>query len=130
MRVTTYMDGPAPPELAWERYADPDLWSTWAKQIRSVETDQDVPLRIHSGLSGTVHTLVGINVRFTVADVDEGSRSWSWTVNPPPFTMHLMHTVRPRQTGSRAGLVIYGPGPLILAYLPVARSALRGLVAL
>ena len=36
MRYALGVLGPAPVAMAWERYADPGLWSIWAPQIRSV----------------------------------------------------------------------------------------------
>lgn len=129
MRMTTYVNGPATVEVAWERYADPALWSTWAPQIRSVEVDQEGATRIRPGLTGTVHAAFGIDVRYTVTEVDEAARRWAWTARPPGFTMHLTHTVEQHPTGTRTGLAVDGPALVLLAYLPVARLALRRLVA-
>lgn len=130
MRITTHVNGPAPVELAWERYADPALWSTWAPQIRSVEIHDPGPARIRSGLRGTVHALFGVSVRFEVTEVDEAARTWAWTVHPPALTLRLGHTLEARPGGgTRTGLVIDGPAPVVLAYAPVARLALHRLVA-
>ena len=130
MRVTTHVTGPAPVTLAWERYADPTLWSAWAPQIRSVETDGPGPQRIHVGMRGTVHALLGVSVRFKVTEVDEARRRWAWLVRLPLLTLRLEHTVEPwRASGTRTGLVVEGPAPVVLAYVPVARLALHRLVA-
>lgn len=129
MRMTTYVSGPAAVEDAWERYADPALWSTWAPQIRSVDVDQEDATRIRPGLTGTVHAAFGVDVRFTITEVDEAARTWAWTAHPPGFTMHLTHTVESHSTGTRTGLEVDGPAVASLAYLPVARLALRRLVA-
>lgn len=132
MRLTTHVTGPASVDLAWERYADPARWRTWAPQIRSVEIDgTSGPTRIASGATGTVHALLGVSVRFEITEVDEGARRWSWTVHPPVITMHLEHTLEPwRATGSRTGLVIDGPAPVVLSYAPLARLALHRLLAI
>lgn len=130
MRMTTHVDGLAPVELVWERYAVPDLWSTWAPQIRSVDVDHQGPTRIHAGLTGTVHALFGVDIPFTINDVDAAARRWEWTVRPPLFTMHLIHTVERHATRTRTGLVVEGPTPVVLTYVPIARLALRRLVAL
>lgn len=130
MHLTTSVTGPAPVDLAWERYADTTLWSGWAPQIRSVETDGPGPERIHVGMRGTVHALLGVSVRFEVSEVDEAARRWAWRVHLPVLTMTLEHTVEPwRETGTRTGLVVDGPAPVVLAYVPVARLALHRLVA-
>ncbi|MCA1781062.1 MAG: SRPBCC family protein [Dermatophilaceae bacterium] len=130
MRLTTHVTGPASVELAWERYADPALWSTWAPQIRTVRIHEGDPGRIHVGMRGTVHALFGLSVRFEVTDVDEAARTWWWTVHPPGLTLHLGHTIEPRPDGrTRTGLIIDGPAPVVLTYAPVARLALHRLLA-
>lgn len=45
--------------------------------------------------------LFGVDVRFTVTDVEEASHSWAWTVHPPALTFHLVHTVERRPTVSQ-----------------------------
>lgn len=127
MRLHTSVTGPAGADVAWERYADPSQWATWAPQIRSVESSA---ARIEAGVTGTVHALFGVSVDFAITEVDEASRSWSWTVHPPGLTMHLEHTVEPcGETGSRAALVVDGPTPVVLVYAPIARLALHRLLA-
>lgn len=127
MRLPTSVTGSASVDVAWERYADPSQWATWAPQIRSVESSAP---RIAAGVTGTVHALFGVSVDFEITEVDEAARSWSWTVRPPGLTMHLEHTVEPwGEAGSRAGLVIDGPAPLVLTYAPIARLALHRLLA-
>lgn len=127
MRVTAHVSGAAPVELAWERYAEPARWATWAPQIRSVDVGAD---RIAPGVTGTVHALFGISVPFEITEVDEANRTWSWTVHPRPVTMRLEHTVEPwGDGGSRTGIVVHGPLPVVLSYAPLARIALHRLVA-
>ena len=131
MRVTTHVDGPATVEVAWERYADPTLWSTWAPQIRSVHLDGGPrPARIAPGVTGTVHAFFGVSVPFEVTEVDEAAHRWTWTVHPPGLTMRLGHSLEARSAGrTRTGIVVDGPAPAVLAYVPVARLALHRLVA-
>jgi hypothetical protein len=127
MRLATHVRGPVPVEIAWARYADPRLWSSWAPQITGVDLDGHPP--IHAGLSGTVRALLGLRVRFEVTEVDEAARRWSWTVHPPLVTLRLDHTLEPTSTGTRAGLVVPGPAPVVLPYVPLARLALHRLLA-
>ena len=122
--------GPVEPSVAWERYADPAAWSTWAPQIRRVRVNAE---RISAGLTGTVHGPVGSAVAFVIDHVDEHTRSWSWTVRPllPPVPfvrLHLRHEIRAEGTGTRTMLAVTGPLPVLLPYLPVARYALSRLV--
>ncbi|KUG53374.1 hypothetical protein AVL62_00810 [Serinicoccus chungangensis] len=139
--VSTSALGPVPVAEAWERYADPSRWADWAPHLRRVELD-GVPAggssRLHAGMSGRVHGRLGLAVDFVVDAVDEPARTWSWTVRlvrpvPGPFRLDLHHTLVevPDDTGTStvAGLVLRGPAPVVLAYRPVARWALRRLVS-
>ncbi|RJK93874.1 SRPBCC family protein [Vallicoccus soli] len=122
--------GPQAPDVAWERYARPALWSTWAPQIRAVECDAP---RLVAGARGSVVAAVpspvAVRLPFTVTDVDEPGRTWSWTVGPRVLPLHLQHGVEPAEGGgSSTWLVLHGPWPVIAAYAPLARLALRRLV--
>jgi hypothetical protein len=127
--LTVHAHGRAPVALAWERYADPALWATWAPQIQRVETAMD---RLSAGSTGVVHagplSRPTIPVRFTVLEVDEVAREWSWRARFGPITLRLEHGVAAHLTGSSTWLRIHGPLPVVLGYAPVARLALAGLV--
>lgn len=127
--VTVSARGTAPAELAWERYARPALWSTWSPQIWRVESSAD---RIAPGVTGTVRAVGGVPFRFTVLDVDEVARVWSWRVLVGPVTLTLDHAVRPDASrapdGSATDVRVDGPAPIVLAYAPIARLALGRLV--
>lgn len=126
MESGTSAEGPAPPVEVWERYAEPGRWAGWAPQIRRVRTDA---ARIAPGVTGTVHGPLGVRVGFVVTAVDEDARTWVWDVHVGPVRMHLRHGVEARGGGSRTWLTIRGPALVLAAYLPVARIALRRLVA-
>ncbi|MCW2867738.1 MAG: hypothetical protein JWR20_1926 [Marmoricola sp.] len=115
---------------AWERYADPDLWSTWSPQIQRVERST---ARLSPGMTGTVRAGLlprpTLPVPFTVEEVDEARREWSWRAHLGPVTLHLDHGVVGRGTGSSTWLRISGPAVVVLPYLPVARLALGRLVS-
>ncbi len=119
--------GPCPPEKAWERYADPQLWSTWSPQIRRVETDTE---RLRVGTTGTVHGPVGVRVDFEVTAFDEETMRWAWSVRCGPIRMDLWHGInsRPTEQGCSTWLKARGAWPILAAYLPVARIALHRLV--
>ncbi|MEO8851007.1 MAG: SRPBCC family protein [Allobranchiibius sp.] len=110
---------------AWERYAQPSLWSTWAPQIQGVETEAE---RLFDGATGTVHGPVGIRVNFVVTAFDDVKRQWSWTARFGPICLDLGHAVMSEGDGSRTTLKVSGPWPVVVAYLPVARFALHKLV--
>lgn len=118
--------GPARPVVAWERYADLGAWATWAPQIRGVDADGP---RLALGRSGVVHALGGLRVRFVVTAVDERAMRWSWIARVGPLTLSLHHDVTPDARGTRAGLVLEGPAPVVTAYAPLTRVALARLVA-
>ena len=123
--------GAAPADLAWERYADPGLWSTWAPQIQRVETTMT---RLTAGGTGTVHAGLlsrpTLSVPFEVLDVDEEARRWKWRARVGPVSMTLEHAVADDVGGSTTALRVHGPWPVVLAYAPLARFAISRLVAL
>lgn len=124
--------GTAPAALAWERYADPQLWSTWAPQIQRVQTDMS---RLTPGGDGTVHAgplpRPTLAVPFEVLEVDEPEMTWTWHVRLGPgglVRLRLAHGVRADGDGSTTWLRVHGPLPVVLGYAPVARLALGRLV--
>ncbi|NCD20565.1 MAG: SRPBCC family protein, partial [Actinobacteria bacterium] len=90
MRHSVEVSGPASVALAWERYADPALWSTWAPQIRRVTWRGGD--RLAAGLTGVVHAIAGVNVPFEVTAVDAAAHDWSWIVRPLGVTLRMRHT--------------------------------------
>lgn len=118
--------GPVRPGEAWERYADPTRWSSWAPPIRRVEASGR---RLVPGMTGVVHGPFGLLVGFEVETVDEVTRTWTWRVRSGPLRMWLRHEVlATAEGGSAATLTVAGPWPLVLVYPPVARIALARLV--
>jgi hypothetical protein len=130
--------GPAPPEVAWERYARLSLWPTWSPQIRSVTAPDE---HLATGLTGTVQGWGGLQLPFVVDAVEDGARRWVWTVQlqraalPLPdgaaraTRMQLEHRVLPAAGGgSLTTLVVHGPAAPVSGYAPLAGLALRRLV--
>ncbi len=118
-----------PVDEAWERYADPDRWSSWAPHLRGVEIEATGDQRrLRTGLEGVVLGPVGVRAHFVVMAVDEAARRWSWEVRAIGVTLRLDHTLEPTSDGTLAGLVLRGRLPVVLVYRPVAWWALRGLV--
>ena len=104
--LTLRAHGAAPVTLAWERYADPTLWSTWAPQIQRVDTELQ---RLEPGGTGTVRA--GLmhrptqGVPFRVLAVDEAAREWAWEARLGPLRLRLEHGV----TGHPAGSAVNVP---------------------
>ena len=55
MRLTLRADGAADLDLVWQRYSVPELWSTWAPQIRRVECSAE---RLAVGVTGMVFGVI------------------------------------------------------------------------
>ncbi|MFJ4713657.1 SRPBCC family protein [Streptomyces sp. NPDC088785] len=125
MRLTLSERGSADADTVWRRYAHPDRWPDWAPQIRSVEAEG----ALRPGMRGRVRPVVGPAVRFVVTAVDHDARTWSWRVRTGPVRLLLEHAVDPwGSSGARTRLTLTGAAPVVLAYAPLARWALRRLV--
>jgi hypothetical protein len=105
----------------WSRYRDPQRWPTWSPQIARVHADGE----LRPGLEGEVEGPFGVRARFDVLEVDERAMRWVWTVRLGPARLEIDHDV----SEGYAAVTIHGPAPVVLAYAPIARRALRRLVA-
>ena len=128
-RIALRAHGSASPATAWERYADPRLWSTWAPHLAGVDLEAESAPRLAAGLRGRVAPVVGPRLPFEVLSVDPDAMTWAWRVHLGPVVLHLVHDVRPHGTGSATGLVMRGPLALVAGYAPLARWAIGRLVA-
>ena len=125
--------GPRDPDDVWERYARPELWSTWSPQISRVEVDVE---RIAEGTTGHVVGPLGISVDFEVDVWHEETRRWTWTVRPrlpgpsvvPSPQLRLDHGVVRAGDGTLTWLRVSGPALVVVPYLLPARVALHRLV--
>jgi hypothetical protein len=118
--------GPATRAVAWERYADLDVWPTWAPQIRWVAANGR---RLAPGRSGTVHVVGGLRVPFVVTAVDAGRATWSWIARVGPVALTLHHDLAVAPDGRTvAGLVVEGPALLVATYGPLTRLPLARLL--
>src|SRR5689334_23660386 len=120
--------GIARPDTVWRRFTSPSTWPSWATQIREV-TPADSVLRL--GGTGRVLGPGPLAVDYEVVEVDPGLRVWSWDVRVGRARARMHHSVLPTAAGgSRALVQVHGPGAVpAQAYRPVARAALRRLVA-
>jgi hypothetical protein len=76
-------------------------------------------------MRGDVEGLFGVRARFLVTEVDETAGSWSWDVEVGPASLHISHEV----SEGEAAIELSG-SPIVVAYAPIARQALRRLVRL
>lgn len=119
MRVE--VTGSATPDVVWERFARPALWSGWAPHIRRVECEDE---RITVGTRGVVHGPWPARISFVVAEVDDAARRWTWSVGRA-VTVTMAHGVEPTATGCRVWVRL--PAVVGVPYLPLLRWALRRL---
>jgi hypothetical protein len=124
------VSGPQPPDEVWDRYVRPVRWPQWSPQITGVDY---APGRLVPGTKGLVRGPLGVPLPFEVLDVDESDparRTWRWRAGALGVHVELEHVVEPdaRSGGSRTELVLSGPAPVVVPYLPLARLALHRLV--
>ena len=127
MRLTLRADGAADLALVWQRYSQPELWSTWAPQIRRVECSAPI---LDVGVTGTVFGVVpNLGAGFEVVEFCAEEHRWAWDVLAGPVRMHLDHRAEARiGGGTSTTLVVDGPVAAVLTYAPVARISLESLV--
>ena len=123
LRITLQAHGDAPPEVVWERCADLRRWPEWSRQITGVESSGAT---LKAGVTGDVIGPLGFHVPFRVVEV--GIRRWRWEIRPLGLRLRLDHRVLARLDGAATELRMGGPAPMVLAYAPVAKLALRRLV--
>lgn len=125
--VTLRATGRAPTALAWQRYADTRLWSSWSPQIRRLELDASTH-HLLPGLTGRVVGPLGVSVRFVVDQLDEQAMTWTWRVHAGPVRLRLQHAVADHPEGCVTTLTIEGPAPVAVGYSLPAQLALHRLV--
>lgn len=121
MNLRLVARGPASKYEIWAGYVDPQRWPEWSPHLRRVWASG--PLR--PGLEGEIEGPLGVRASFDVLEVDRPGGRWSWTVRLGPVRLRVDHEV---EEGS-ASLTLMGSPPAVLAYAPLARRALRRLVA-
>lgn len=129
MRRELIVRGGRDPGDVWDRYVRPARWAEWSPQIRSVEYAGEC---LAPGTAGVVRGLGGVLVPFEVLAVsssDVRSRSWAWRARALGAALEFTHVVEPDAEGTVTRLLVAGPLPLVLPYLPLARLALLRLVS-
>ena len=111
--------------MAWSRYENLDLWSTWSPQISEViAATRRISVRPHRARRRAARDPGA----FEVLAVDADGMEWSWHVRLGPVHATLDHVVRPAPGGCATELVIEAPAFAVIGYRPVAALALRRLV--
>lgn len=129
MRRELTVRGRRDPGDVWDGYVRPARWPEWSPQIRSVDYARE---RLAPATTGVVRGVGGVLVPFEVLAVSESdvrSRSWTWRARVLGVALEFTHVVEPDAAGTVTRLLVTGPLPLVLPYLPVARLALHRLVA-
>ena len=109
----------APPETVWRLLVDVRAWPAWGPTVRGAELHGG-GTELAAGARGTVATIVGARLPFTVTRWQEGRR-WDWTVAGVPATGH---EVVPEAGGCRVGFEVPW---WAVGYLPVCVLALQRL---
>ena len=127
MRLSLRAVGTADLDLVWQRYSVPELWTTWAPQIRRVEVSEPT---LAVGVTGTVFGVIpNVGASFEVVEFCVEEHRWAWDVMAGPVRMHLDHRAESRiGGGTSTTLVVDGPVAAVLTYSPVARLSLEALV--
>jgi hypothetical protein len=127
------VSGQQPPDEVWDRYVRPARWPQWSPQITAVDY---APRRLVPGTKGLVRGPLRVSLPFEVLAVDESDparRTWRWRAGVLGVHVELEHVVEPdpgRPGGSRTVLVLSGPAPVVVPYLPLAWLALHRLVSM
>ncbi len=127
-RVLTVSGGRSPDDV-WDRYVRPSRWAEWSPQISTVDYGHE---RLQAGTAGVVNGVGGLRVPFTILAVDEADparRSWVWRAGVMGVELEFEHVVESSPSGGATTvLVVQGPLPGVLPYLPLAWVALTRLV--
>jgi hypothetical protein len=98
-------DSEAPVSEAWSLVSEPSRWPEWSPHVRGA-WGLGAP-EVREGAFGLARLLWVVPVPARIVDKQDG-RAWTWRVGP----MTLVHTVTPRDSGSRVSTTLSAPGPL------------------
>jgi uncharacterized protein YndB with AHSA1/START domain len=108
----------APAEEVWALLTDTGKWPAWGPSITGVEPAGRAAGGLAPGSRGTVRTVLGAALPYTVTAFEPG-RYWSWSVAGIRATAHR---VVPQDGGCHVTFTVPWWAP---AYLPVCALALR-----
>lgn len=108
----------APASTLWALLTDTDRWPCWGPSVRAAELDGG---QLALGATGTVTTILGVNLRFAIT-VYEPDVRWAWRVAGLPATDHRVTSL-----GADRCSVGFGVPRFAAPYLAVCRTALKRL---
>lgn len=111
-----HRDIAAPADAVWDLLVDVRAWPAWGPSVRRAALDGG-GTHVERGSRGTVWTVAGVGLPFTITGFDPG-RHWSWRVAGVPATGH---TVTATADGCRVVFEVPWWAP---AYLTVCAVAL------
>lgn len=120
-KIWTYQTVNASADVVWALFADPDRWADWGPSVRAARLDGD---RLAQGATGTVSTVLGVDIPFEITRFEPGTR-WAWKVGGIDATDHRVEPLDERSC--RAG---FGVPWVVAPYVAVCRLALRRITSL
>ena len=100
----------------WDVLTDVTTWNQWSPTVKTVSLQGD---QLRAGASGTITTIAGIQLAFTITRFEPYKR-WAWVVANTIATDHLVQRQGPNKTTVSVNIPWYA-----CAYLPVCQKALR-----
>ncbi|MEO6651672.1 MAG: SRPBCC family protein [Ilumatobacteraceae bacterium] len=85
-RLTVASTVDAPPEAAWDLLTNVADWPRWGSSIASATLAGGAE-RVGPGATGSVTTIVGVRLPFTITEFVDGV-TWRWKVAGVPATGH------------------------------------------
>lgn len=72
--------------VVWDLLTDLDCWHHWGPSVRDARLDGE---SFQAGATGTVTTVLGVELPFEITSYSEGER-WAWKVLGVPATDHTV----------------------------------------
>lgn len=108
----------APADRVWRLLTEFRSWPGWGPSVRDVESDAEA---VAPGVTGRVHTALGVWLPFAIDDFEEG-RYWDWSVAGLRATGHRVSPLSAHRTR-----VVFTVSRRYLPYVPVLAWGLRRL---